>query len=339
MLSVPLSAMDLSWVERGRGARHALTSTVELARRVEKFGYRRFWVAEHHSSASSASAAPAVLIGQITAATSGIRVGSGGVMLNNHAPLAVAEQFATLDALHPGRVDLGIGRGPGTRNAAAIRSLRRGDPDTDGDDYEQHVRDLLGFIAQDTAEPAVTVLPEFESATAPWLLSSSTAGAALAAELGLPLAFAHHLRPDNTDAAIAVYRENFRPSRWASRSYVLLAVHTICADTDGRADELARPAYLWRARLATGKSGSLLPRAEAAGYAFTAEEQQFVDGYRTNQVLGDPDSVTRKLTDLAERTGADELMLLTPVYDIEDRARSFELVAARAGTAAAASGG
>ncbi|GAA1215253.1 LLM class flavin-dependent oxidoreductase [Pseudonocardia alaniniphila] len=337
MLSVPLSAMDLSWVERGRGARHALTSTVELARRVEKFGYHRFWVAEHHSSATSASAAPAVLIGQITAATSAIRVGSGGVMLNNHAPLAVAEQFATLDALHPGRVDLGIGRGPGTRNAAAIRSLRRGDPDADGDHYEQHVRDLLGFIAQDTAE-AVTVLPEFESATAPWLLSSSTAGAALAAELGLPLAFAHHLRPQNTDAAIAVYRENFRPSRWASRSYALVAVHTICADTDERADELARPAYLWRALLATGKPGSLLPRAEAAGHAFTAEEQQFVDGYRTHQVLGDPDSVARQLTDLAERTGADELMLQTPVYDIADRARSFELVAAaRAGTAAAAS--
>ncbi|HEY4422268.1 MAG TPA: LLM class flavin-dependent oxidoreductase [Pseudonocardia sp.] len=307
MISVPLSAMDLSPVERGRGARHALTSTVELARRVEKFGYRRFWVAEHHSSASSASAAPAVLIAQITAATSGIRVGSGGVMLNNHAPLAVAEQFATLDALHPGRVDLGIGRGPGTTNAAAIRSLRRGDPDAGGDDYEQHVRELLGFIAQDSAEQAVTVLPEFESGTAPWLLSSSTAGAAL-----------------------AVYREHFRPSRWASRSYVLVAVHTICADTDDRADELARPAFLWRARRATGKPGFLLPRAEAARYAFTAEEQQFVDGYRTDQVLGGPDSVTRQLTDLAERTGADELMLLTPVYDIEDRARSFELVTATA---------
>src|SRR6266536_3923039 len=236
---IPLSALELVIVQTGRSAVEALAQVAEVARRAEGHGYRRIWIAEHHGSPAIASASPPVLAAHLAAATSSIRVGSGGVMAPNHAPLAVAEQFATLAALHPGRIDLGIGRGPGTLDPRIIRALRRGADPAD-DDYPADIAELLGYLSADS-EVRVLPGPETSPMPEPWLLISSTGGAELAAELGLPVAFAHHIRPMNTLESLARYREKFRPSAWRSEPFVILAVETVCADTDEEAEFAAGP--------------------------------------------------------------------------------------------------
>jgi luciferase family oxidoreductase group 1 len=307
-----LSVLDIAMVEHGRSHRDALTATVELACRVEKLGYRRFWVAEHHGSHASASPAPAVLVAEIAARTSRMSVGSGGVLLTNHAPLTVAEQFATLEALHPGRIDLGIGRGAGTRDPALIGALRRGAPPADGEEYPRSVRELLDFADG----PGV------------WLLSSSGAGARLAAELGLPLAVAHHIRPDRTAESVALYRSGFRPSRRLARPYLMVAVTTICADTDEQAELLARPAAKYFADAVSGGQDPAAFRSppEMAARDLTEAELAAARLLRETQAIGDPTRTLRQLADIAKATEADELMLMTPVFDIDDRTHSFELV-------------
>jgi luciferase family oxidoreductase group 1 len=327
--TVPLSALEVAPVESGTTARQALRDTVELARRLEQFGYRRLWVAEHHSSSAIASSAPAVLVGQIATATSTIRVGSGGVMLPNHATLAVAEQFATLDAFHPGRIDLGFGRGPGTLNEAAAASLRRGAPPATDEEYARDVQALLELTAGDVSQSDLTPLPGHENSTEPWLLSSSMAGARLAARLGLPIAFAHHIRPDNTAEALAGYRAEFQPSRWSDKPHVMVCVQTICAETDELAATLAQPAQVLLAHIATRRETPFPTPEAAAAYAFTDAEHMIVESHMRTQAYGAPDAVARRLAEIVERTGADELMLTTPVYDLDARARSFELVATK----------
>ncbi|MFD8811092.1 LLM class flavin-dependent oxidoreductase [Streptomyces sp. NPDC059627] len=323
--TMPLSALDIAPIETGTTARHALRNTVELGRRLERFGYRRMWVAEHHGA--NASSAPSVLVAQIAAATSTIRVGSGGVMLPNHATLAVAEQFATLDAFHPGRIDLGVGRGPGALSEAVTAALRRGAPPATDEEYAREVRALLELISGEVSQSALTALPEHENSTEPWLLSSSTAGAKLAARLGLPIAFAHHIRPDNTIAALADYRTEFQPSRWSDKPHVMVCVQTICAETDESAAELAQPANVALAHIATKRLPPFPTPDAAATYAFTDSEHMIVQTHLRSQAHGAPDTVVRKLAEIVERTGADELMLTTPVYDIDARARSYDLVA------------
>lgn len=326
MIPVPLSILDISMIERGRSHRDALTATVRLASRAEELGYRRFWVAEHHGSLSSASPAPAVLVAEIAARTSRISVGSGGVMLTNHAPLAVAEQFATLDALHPGRIDLGVGRGSGTRDAALISALRRGMGPADPEDYVRSVRELLVYV--DLGHPDV------------WLLSSSGEGARLAARLGLPLVVAHHIRPDRTEESIALYRGEFQPSSRLGRPSVTVALTTICADTNERAEFLARPAFKYFADVVSGgqdPTGFLSP-PEMAGRVLTDAERDTSDRRLRAQAIGDVDLVQRRLADLADTTMADELMLMTPVFDIDDRIRSLELVMSAATRSAGPSG-
>jgi luciferase family oxidoreductase group 1 len=326
MTEVPLSVLDLAPVAAGSTSGDALRNTTELAKRTEELGYRRFWVAEHHNMPSIASSAPAVLIAHLAAATSTIRVGSGGVMLPNHAPLVVAEQFGTLEALHPGRIDLGIGRAPGTDQVTAL-ALRR---TMEGLNAEQFPQELMGLIELFTGGdgPArITATPGRGDMPAVWLLGSSGYSAQLAGLLGLPFSFAHHFSSANTVPALALYRENFRPSRWLERPQAMVAVNTICADTDERARWLAGPAALSFLRLRTGKPQPLATPEEAAAYPYTPGEREIAWGRFESQAIGSPDTVRSQLAGLLERTGADELMLTTMVYDINDRIRSFELVA------------
>jgi luciferase family oxidoreductase group 1 len=325
VIDVPLSVLDLAPVASGTTSGEALRRTTELARRTEALGYRRFWVAEHHNMPGIASSAPAVLIAHLAAATSTIRVGSGGVMLPNHAPLVVAEQFGTLEALHPGRVDLGIGRAPGTDQLTAL-ALRRSMEGLSAENFPQELVDLIGYFAGDPAQPT-TATPGRGDMPALWLLGSSGFSAQLAGLLGLPFSFAHHFSAANTVPALALYRRRFRPSRWLDQPYAMVAVSVICAEDDDRAEWLAAPAALAFLRLRQGRPQQLPTPEEAAAHPYTAEERTFAAQRRVGQALGSPQTVARQLDALLEATRADELMLTTMVYDIDDRIRSFELVA------------
>ncbi len=324
MTSVPLSVLELAPVQRDATATEALQHTTELARRVEELGYRRIWVAEHHNMPSIASSSPAVLIAHLAANTATIRVGSGGVMLPNHAPLVVAEQFGTLEALHPGRIDLGIGRAPGTDQRTAL-ALRRTMAGLSAEGFPQELGDLIGYFEGDNE--LITAVPGNGNMPAVWLLGSSGFSAQLAGMLGLPFSFAHHFSSANTVPALQLYRDNFRPSRWLSEPYAKVAVNVVCADTDERAHWLAGPAALAFLKLRTGKPEALVPPDEAAAYPYNELEREFVADRWRDQAVGSPETVQSQLTDLLARTGANELMLTTMVYDLQDRVRSYELVA------------
>ncbi|MEE6263708.1 LLM class flavin-dependent oxidoreductase [Plantactinospora sonchi] len=325
VIDVPLSVLDLAPVAAESTAGDALRHTTELARRTEELGYHRFWVAEHHNMPAIASSAPAVLLAHIAAATSTIRVGSGGVMLPNHAPLVVAEQFGTLEALHPGRVDLGIGRAPGTDQATAL-ALRRTVEGLSAENFPQELADLINYFTGARPGP-ITATPGRGQLPAVWLLGSSGFSARLAGLLGLPFSFAHHFSATNTLPALQLYRDNFRPSEWLTEPYAMVAVNAVCAETDERAQWLAGPAELSFLRLRTGRPAPLASPEEAAAYPYTEVERQFVTERREGQALGSPETVARQLGNLLARTGADELMLTTLVYDVNDRIRSYELIA------------
>jgi luciferase family oxidoreductase group 1 len=313
-------------VEEGRSAREAFAAAVDTVRRADHLDFRRVWVAEHHGYRSVGSVAPAVLAAHLATVTERIRVGSGGVLLPNHAPLAVAEQFATLASLHPGRIDVGVGRGPGTTDQRAIRALRgTTDPMTDTD-YRAALVELLGHLGGDD----LRVLPGADAIAAPWLLSSSAAGAELAAELGLPLALAHHIRPSNTIEALTRYRDRFRPSRWRDQPYAIISVETLCAPTDAEAAELGRPSALAMAGALRGEGvDAALPTPDQARQQLLPPEvEDRLAMMRETQAHGSPESVAKSLNRLAVDTAADELMLLTPVYDPAARIRSLELVVA-----------
>ncbi|WP_054813891.1 LLM class flavin-dependent oxidoreductase [Nocardia arizonensis] len=324
MLDVPLSVLDLAPVEAGRTAGEALAATTEVARRAEALGYRRFWVAEHHNMPGIASSAPSVLLAHIAAATSTIRIGSGGVMLPNHAPLVVAEQFGTLNALHPGRVDLGIGRAPGTDQATAL-ALRRTREGLNAESFPQELASLLRYF-QGTDPAGITATPGRGEQPEIWLLGSSGFSAQVAGLLGLPFAFAHHFSAANTEPALALYRENFRPSEHLDQPYAMVAVAVVCAETDERAEELSRPRDLAFLQLAAGRPQALSTPEEAATYPLGDHERQFILQRREGQAMGSPDTVRAQLENLLARTRADELMINTLVYDVEDRMRSFELL-------------
>ncbi|MCX5195572.1 LLM class flavin-dependent oxidoreductase [Streptomyces sp. NBC_00249] len=318
MVGIPLSALEVAMVQTGTKAVDTLRDTTAFAQEMERLGYHRLWYAEHHHSPAIGAFPPVVLTAHGAASTSAIRLGSGGVLAPNHAPITVAEQFGTLAALHPDRIDVGIGRGPGTFDEATARALRRGaGPATDAE-YRDDVAAILSFLVD---EVALGALPE------PWLLASSTAGAALAAELGLPVAVAHHIRPDNTRAVLEGYRAAFTPSRWCERPRVLLCVETVCAETEEEAQWRGGPMNVVKAGLLKGLSDIPFPTpAEAAVHPFTEEERQGLAGFRAQQAVGTPKAVADRLAQLADETGADELMLTTPVYDLRDRVRSYELV-------------
>ncbi|MFC9224152.1 MsnO8 family LLM class oxidoreductase [Streptomyces hygroscopicus] len=318
MIDLPLSALEVAMVQAGTSAVDTLRDTTDFARRLDALGYRRLWYAEHHHSPAIGAFPPVVLTAHAAASTSAIRLGSGGVLAPNHAPVMLAEQFGTLAALHPDRIDLGIGRGPGTFDESTARALRRGaGPATDGE-YRDDVAATLRFLVE---EVALGPLPE------PWLLCSSTAGAALAAELGLPVAVAHHIRPENTLAALDHYRARFSPSRWCARPRVLVCVETVCAETEEEAVRLSGPMDVVKAGLLKGHSEIPFPSpAEASAHPFTAEERRALAAFRAHQAYGTPETVVGRLAGLADATGADELMLVTPVHALTARLRSYELV-------------
>ncbi|RKR87096.1 luciferase family oxidoreductase group 1 [Micromonospora pisi] len=325
MIDVPLSVLDLAPVAAGTTAGQALRHTTELARRTEELGYQRFWVAEHHNMPAIASSAPPVVIAHLAAATSTIRVGSGGVMLPNHAPLVVAEQFGTLEALHPGRIDLGIGRAPGTDQVTAL-ALRRTMDGLSAENFPQELADLVNYFTGERPGP-ITASPGKGDMPAVWLLGSSGFSAQLAGMLGLPFSFAHHFSSTNTLPALALYRQHFRPSQWLKEPYAMVAVNAICADTDEQAQWLAGPAGLSFLKLRSGRPEPLATPEEAAAYPYTEIERQFTRDRMHGQAMGSPETVRRQLSALLEQTQADELMLTAMVYDIEARVRSFELIA------------
>ncbi len=325
VITVPLSVLDLAPVARGATAGDALRATTELARRTEELGYRRFWVAEHHNMPAIASSAPAVLLAHLAANTSTIRLGSGGVMLPNHAPLVVAEQFGTLEALHPGRIDLGIGRAPGTDQVTAL-ALRRTMEGLSAEGFPRELADLMNYFSGEKPGQIVAT-PGRGEQPAVWLLGSSGFSAQLAGLLGLPFSFAHHFSAANTLPALALYRQNFRPSQWLDEPYAMVAVNAVCADTDERAEWLAGPSALSFLKLRSGRPEPLSTPDEAAAYPYTEFEREFVLQRREGQAMGSPETVRRQLGELQERTGADELMLTTLVYDVADRVRSYELIA------------
>jgi luciferase family oxidoreductase group 1 len=326
LAGVPLSVLDLAPIPAGGTAGQALRATIALAREVERLGFTRFWVAEHHGMPGVASSSPPVLIGHIADATTRIRVGSGGVMLPNHPSLVVAEQFGMLEALHPGRIDLGIGRAPGTDQATAAALRHRGP-----DEFPRQLSDLLGFFTGEwpAGHPYATVraVPGEGAGPDMWLLGSSGYSAQVAGTLGLPFAFAHHFMPANTLPALALYRESFRPSATLDRPYAMVAAAVICAGTDERARFLAGASALSFLRLRQGRPGQVPSPEEAAAYPYSDLERAFIADRQSTQYIGTPDTVRPGLEDLVKHTEADELMITTQTYDPADRLRSFELLA------------
>jgi luciferase family oxidoreductase group 1 len=320
---VPLSVLDLVPIGSGSSASAALAASTALVRRAEELGFRRYWVAEHHGMPGIASSAPAVLIAHLAAATSTIRVGSGGVMLPNHQPLVVAEQFGMLDALHPGRIDLGIGRAPGTDQRTA-RALRRGTAPLGADDFPEQLTELASYFR---GEGPVTAVPAHGQKPDLWLLGSSGYSAQVAGLLGLPFAFAHHFSGENTLPALALYRETFRPSPVLDAPYAMIAASVLAADTDDEARRLAMPGALQFLRLRQGEPGLVPTPEEAAAHPYSAQERAFVEDRLAGQVIGSPATVRAGVAELVERTGVDELMVVTSAHDGADRLRSYELLA------------
>ncbi|MEU9075022.1 LLM class flavin-dependent oxidoreductase [Kitasatospora sp. NPDC048538] len=334
----PLSILDLATVGVGYTPAEALAATTALARSAEQWGYHRFWVAEHHGMPGVASSTPAVLLAHLGAHTTTLRLGSGGVMLPNHAPLAVAEQFGLLEALHPGRIDLGLGRAPGTDPATA-RALRRGLSEG-ADDFPQQLAELTHFLDADFPDghpyARLTAVPRGDGRPPVWLLGSSGFSARLAGRLGLPFAFAHHFSSVNTVPALDLYRESFRPSEVLAEPYALIGVSAVAADDRASARRLARSAALGMLRLRRGNPGPIPTPEEAEAHPYSPAEADFIDGWLENVVLGAPGEVADGLEALRKRTGVDELMVTSHIHGHEARLRSYGLIAEAYGLTAGA---
>jgi luciferase family oxidoreductase group 1 len=325
-----LSVLDLSPVSSGSNGAQALHNTLELARLTDQLGYERYWLAEHHNLPSVASSAPEVMIGHVASETSRIRVGAGGIMLPNHAPLRVVETFRVLESLHPGRVDLGIGRAPGTDPVTAT-VLRRSRDAQGADDFPQQFSELLAFSGDGFPEGhplrSVIAMPSDVGLPPIWLLGSSGYSARAAGEMGLGYAFASHFSPTDPAPAMHAYRESFEPSEDFERPSAILAVSVICAETNEHAEELASSMQLAWVRMRSGTPRPLPSPKEAMDYSYDPAERRLADVYRSMQVIGDPPAVRARIEELAQHTVADEVMVTTNVYDHDERLRSYELLA------------
>ncbi|GAA3889863.1 LLM class flavin-dependent oxidoreductase [Streptomyces sedi] len=337
---VPLSVLDLATVGAGHTGTDALNTTVELARLAERRGFHRFWVAEHHSMPGVASSSPAVILARVSAFTERIRLGSGGVMLPNHPPLVIAEQFGTLEAMAPGRVDLGLGRAPGSDGATAA-ALRRGREDG-ADEFPSQLAELVRFLDDDFPDghpySRVHAVPGpvqgsaeggVQSSARPpvWLLGSSGFSARLAGGLGLPFAFAHHFSAANTVPALDLYRSSFRPSKVLDEPYAMIGVSALAADDASAAQAQVLSGALAMLRLRTGRPGLVPSAEEAAAHPYSPVERDFLDGWLANVEYGTPETVVKGLNALVDRTGAQELMVTANAHDPEARLRSYELIA------------
>jgi len=325
-----LSVLDVSPVLSGESAAAALHHTLGLARFVDGLGFHRYWLAEHHNTALIASSSPEVMIGHVASVTKHLRVGSGGIMLPNHTPLQVAEAFRTLEALHPGRIDLGIGRAPGTDTRTAV-ALRRSREAVGADDFPEQMGDLLTFFNGEFPEDhpfrRITAIPEGVSTPPIWLLGSSDFSAALAADLGLGFAFAHHINPEPVLDALRIYRERFQPAATLSEPQAFVAVSAICGETDERAELLARSADLTLLRFQQRRIGPLPSLQEATEYLYSPFERDQIRYNRARLFVGSPQTLKAKLSHFAEQAGVEELMVTTLIHDHADRCRSYQLLA------------
>ena len=320
-----LSVLDLSPILQGGDASQSLRNTLDLAQHAERWGYRRYWLAEHHNMPGVASAATAVVIAHVAGGTSTIRVGAGGVMLPNHAPLVIAEQFGTLAALHPGRIDLGVGRAPGSDQLTA-RALRRtlaGDVDA----FPQDVLELIAYLGDPQPGQGVHAVPGEGSKVPVWILGSSLFGASLAAALGLPFAFASHFAPAQMDEAVELYRARFTPSEHLERPYVMLGLSVVAAETDAEARLLATSLQQAFVNLRTGRPGPLPPPVEGYEERLDPGARALLAQTLSCAVIGSPATVKRGLAEFVARTGADELMVTAQIFDHAARLKSFEIAA------------
>lgn len=322
---IPFSVLDLSPVPEGGDAPQSLANSLDLARHTEALGFNRYWLAEHHSMPGIASAATAVVIGHVAGGTSRIRVGAGGIMLPNHSPLVIAEQFGTLDALYPGRIDLGLGRAPGTDMMTA-RALRR-NLESGADSFPQDVVELMNYFAPAEEGQRVRAVPGEGRNVPVWILGSSTYGAHLAALLGLPYAFASHFAPAELDHALDVYRSRFQPSAHLDKPYIMLGLNVCAAQTDAEARLLFSSQQQSFVNLRSGRPGKLpAPRADFEQNLDPAAKAM-LDHALACAIAGSPDTVRHGLAAFIERTGADELMITAQIFDHEARKRSYSIVA------------
>jgi luciferase family oxidoreductase group 1 len=324
-VSIPFSILDLAPITEGSDARQALLNSRELAQHAERWGYKRFWLAEHHSMPGIASAATSVAIGFVAEGTATIRVGAGGIMLPNHAPLMVAEQFGTLESLYPGRIDLGLGRAPGSdqQTMRALRRMLHSDPD----EFPRDVLELMSYFAPLQPGQAVQAVPGAGLSVPIWILGSSLFGAHVAAALGLPFAFASHFAPAQMEDALEVYRVNFQPSPQLTKPYVMLGFNVFAADTDDEARILATSMQQAFIALRSGRPARLQP--PVAGYyeQLSAPERYLLGTAMQCSAIGSPETIRREIAAFIERTGADELMITGHIFHHRARLHSFEIAA------------
>jgi len=324
-MTTPLSVLDLAPIAAGSHAGEALRNTLDIAQHAEKWGFRRYWLAEHHGMPGIASAATSVVIAHVAAGTSTIRVGAGGVMLPNHSPLVIAEQFGTLEALHPGRIDLGLGRAPGT-DVANARALRR-NLASSSDAFPNDVIELMMYFRAAEPDQAVRAVPGEGLSVPLWILGSSLFGAQLAASLGLPYAFASHFAPGQMKDAIQIYRRHFKPSEQLARPYVMLGLNVFAADTDEEAHYHFSSLQQAFVNLRRGRPGQLPPPTKNYDGQLRPIEREMLEDALSCSVVGSPATVRKGVADFVKRTGADELMITSQIFDHAARLRSFEITA------------
>jgi len=324
---IPFSVLDLSPICAGGTAADAFRNSADLARHAESWGYKRYWLAEHHNMPGIASAATSIVIAHVAAATKTIRVGSGGIMLPNHAPLVVAEQVGTLESLHPGRIDLGLGRAPGT-DPLTMRALRRGGR---GEDFDVQVAELLSYFAPAQPQQAVKAIPGAGIDVPIWILGSSLWSAHFAAAIGRPYAFASHFAPGDLMEAIEIYRREFRPSKQLETPYVMVGVPALAAESDERAEFLATSMYQRFLGILRNDRRALPPPVENMDAVWSAGERMAVAERMALMVVGGPERVATNLQEIIRATEADELIISSDAFKREDRLRSYELIAQAAG--------
>ena len=322
---IPFSVLDLAPVTVGSDAAQALRNTLDLARHAERWGFRRYWLAEHHGMAGIASAATAVVIGRVAAATTRIRVGAGGIMLPNHAPLVIAEQFGTLAALFPERIDLGLGRAPGTDQVTA-RALRR-NLAASAEEFPQDVIELMAYLGPPDPTRLVRAIPGEDTQVPIWILGSSLFGAQLAAALGLPFAFASHFAPAQMQQAIELYRTQFRPSRQLQSPYVMVGYNVFAADTDAEAELLASSMQQAFVALRSGRPGKLPPPVPGYLDSLAPMERAMLEQVLSCSAIGAPDTVQARMASFIERVQPDELIITSQMFDHPARLHSYEIVA------------
>ena len=323
--NIPFSVLDLSPVTKGSTPAESLRNSLSLAQHVERLGYKRFWLAEHHNMTGIASAATSVVIAYVAGGTQTIRVGAGGIMLPNHAPLVIAEQFGTLESLYPGRIDLGLGRAPGTdqRTALALRRTLH----TDGDDFPELLEELRFFFREPVEGQKVRAVPGAGLNVPIWLLGSSGFSARLAGELGLPFAFAGHFSPEYILPALEIYRSSFAPSETLEKPYAMLAINAVAAETDEEAWRLATSQFQSFLNLIRGNPGQLQPPVDDMDSLWTPQEKAAVEAKLGGSIIGSPTRVKENLEKFLEATGVDELMINSMIYDHAARLRSYEIIA------------